>query len=156
MISAPYVDDPVESTHEFVVMISDIRCKISRLSIVANHDAIFFVAIFGFGPLAGVPVGLKDLIDHAGRPTTAGSSFLEETATASATVVERIEAAGGVIVGRTGLHEFAFGFSSENAWWGPVRNPWDPRTSPGGSSGGSAAAVAARLTPVAVGMERLA
>jgi aspartyl-tRNA(Asn)/glutamyl-tRNA(Gln) amidotransferase subunit A len=105
------------------------------------------------GPLAGVPVGLKDLIDHAGRPTTAGSSFLKDVAAASATVVERIEAAGGVIVGRTGLHEFAFGFSSENAWWGPVRNPWDPTTSPGGSSGGSAAAVAARLTPLAVGTD---
>jgi aspartyl-tRNA(Asn)/glutamyl-tRNA(Gln) amidotransferase subunit A len=105
------------------------------------------------GPLAGVPVGLKDLIDHAGRPTTAGSSFLRDPAPASATVVERIERAGAVVVGRTGLHEFAFGFSSENPWWGPIRNPWDPVTSPGGSSGGSAVAVAARLTPVAVGTD---
>jgi aspartyl-tRNA(Asn)/glutamyl-tRNA(Gln) amidotransferase subunit A len=105
------------------------------------------------GPLAGVPVALKDIIDHAGRTTTAGSSFWRHTATASATVVSRLDAAGAVIVGRTGLHEFALGFSSENDWFGPVLNPWDPATSPGGSSGGSAAAVAAGLVPIAVGTD---
>jgi len=105
------------------------------------------------GPLTGVPVAIKDLIDHAGRPTTCGSSFYRETPERSATIVERIEAAGGIVIGRTGLHEFAFGFSSENPWFGPVRNPWDPDTSPGGSSGGSAAAVSARLAPLAVGTD---
>ena len=105
------------------------------------------------GPLAGVPVALKDLIDHAGRPTTCGSGFYREVPDRSATVVARIEAAGGVVIGRTGLHEFAFGFSSENDWFGPVRNPWDPATSPGGSSGGSAVAVAAGCTPLAVGTD---
>lgn len=105
------------------------------------------------GPLAGVPVALKDLIDHAGRVTTCGSSFYREVAERSATVVERLEAAGAVIVSRTGLHEFAFGFSSENHWFGPVRNPLDPETSPGGSSGGSAAAVAAGQVPVAIGTD---
>jgi len=105
------------------------------------------------GVLAGVPVAIKDIIDHAGRVTTAGSSFYRHRAERSAPAVERLEAAGAVIVGRTGLHEFALGFSSENDWFGPVRNPWDPQTSPGGSSGGSAAAVAAGLVPVALGTD---
>ncbi|HSM01483.1 MAG TPA: amidase [Acidimicrobiia bacterium] len=103
------------------------------------------------GPLAGIPVALKDLIDHQGRPTTAGSSFYRKTPDESATVVARLEAAGAVIIGRTGLHEFAYGFSSENDWWGPIRNPWDLATSPGGSSGGSAAAVAAGVVPLGIG-----
>ena len=97
------------------------------------------------GPLAGVAVALKDLIDQKGLPTTAGSSFYRHVGNHSATVVERLEAAGAIIIGRTGLHEFAYGFSSENHWFGPVRNPWDVTTSPGGSSGGSAVAVAAGL-----------
>jgi Asp-tRNA(Asn)/Glu-tRNA(Gln) amidotransferase A subunit family amidase len=105
------------------------------------------------GPLAGVPVAVKDLIDQAGLPTTCGSSFYEAVPPRSATVVDRLEEAGAVIVGRTGLHEFAFGFSSENPWWGPVRNPWDPETSPGGSSGGSGAAVAAGIVPAALGTD---
>jgi aspartyl-tRNA(Asn)/glutamyl-tRNA(Gln) amidotransferase subunit A len=105
------------------------------------------------GPLNGVPVGLKDLIDHQGRVTTCGSAFYRVQASGSAPAVERLEAAGAVIVGRTGLHEFAFGFSSENPHFGPVRNPWDPATSPGGSSGGSGAAVAAGITPVAIGTD---
>ena len=98
-------------------------------------------------------MALKDLIDQEGLVTTAGSSFLVEPATADAPVVERLNAAGAVIIGRTGLHEFAYGFSSENEWWGPVRNPWDSSTSPGGSSGGSAAAVAAGVTPIGIGTD---
>ncbi|NHZ70152.1 MAG: hypothetical protein GWP18_00750 [Proteobacteria bacterium] len=105
------------------------------------------------GPLAGVPVGLKDLIDQAGLPNTRGSSFPAERPAQSAEVVRRIEHAGGIIIGRTGLHEFAFGFSSENPWFGPVRNPWDPETSPGGSSGGSAATVSAGVVPIAIGTD---
>jgi aspartyl-tRNA(Asn)/glutamyl-tRNA(Gln) amidotransferase subunit A len=105
------------------------------------------------GALAGLPVGLKDLIDHQWHTTTAGSAFYRHEADRSSPVVTRLEAAGAVVVGRTGLHEFAFGFSSENPHFGPVRNPWDPGTSPGGSSGGSAAAVAAGITPVAIGTD---
>lgn len=105
------------------------------------------------GPLAGMPIGLKDLIEHEGRANTAGSAFYREMATGSAPVVDRLESAGAIIIGRTGLHEFAFGFSSENPHFGPVRNPWDTTTSPGGSSGGSAAAVAAGITPVAIGTD---
>lgn len=105
------------------------------------------------GALAGVPIALKDIIDHTGRETTCGSRFYRHTPEASATVVDRLEAAGGVIVTRTGLHEFAYGFSSENHWFGPVRNPLDPSLSPGGSSGGSAAAVAADQVPLAIGTD---
>ncbi len=105
------------------------------------------------GPLAGVPFAVKDLFDQEGLVNTAGSSFYRVVPEKTATAVRRLEGAGAVAVGRTGLHEFAFGFSSENHWFGPVRNPWDPDTSPGGSSGGSAAAVAAGLTPVALGTD---
>jgi len=105
------------------------------------------------GPLAGAPVAVKDLIDQAGLPNTCGSGFPPWEPTESAPVINRLETAGAVMVGRTGLHEFAFGFSSENQWFGPVRNPWDPATSCGGSSGGSAAAVAARLVPGAIGTD---
>lgn len=105
------------------------------------------------GPLAGVPVAVKDLIDHAGHVTTCGSSFYRRQATTSATVIDRLESADAVVLGRTGLHEFAFGFSSENPWFGPVRNPWDTERSPGGSSGGSAAAVAAGVTGLAIGTD---
>ena len=105
------------------------------------------------GPLAGMPIGIKDLIDHEGRITTAGSAFYRHEADRSSPVVTRLEAAGAVVIGRTGLHEFAFGFSSENPHFGPVRNPWDTDTSPGGSSGGSAVAVAAGITPVAIGTD---
>lgn len=105
------------------------------------------------GPLAGTPIALKDLIDHEGRVTTCGSAFYRHTADRTAPSVARLEEAGAVIIGRTGLHEFAFGFSSENPHWGPVRNPWDPSTSTGGSSGGSAAAVAAGVVPIAIGTD---
>lgn len=105
------------------------------------------------GPLAGVPIALKDLIDDAGLPNRKGSSFPADAAPSSATCVRNLGAAGGVIIGRTGLHEFAYGFTSENHWFGPVRNPWDLDTSPGGSSGGSASAVAAGIVPVGIGTD---
>lgn len=105
------------------------------------------------GSLAGVPIALKDLIDHAGHTTTAGSAFYRNEAAVSAPVVERLEAAGAVIMGRTGLDEFAYGGSSENPWFGVVRNPWDRDLSPGGSSGGSAAAVASGMAPAAIGTD---
>ncbi|MYD04716.1 MAG: amidase [Acidimicrobiia bacterium] len=105
------------------------------------------------GRLCGVPIALKDLIDQAGQVTTAGSAFYRHRAKESATVVRRLEAEGAVIMGRTVLHEFAFGFSSENPWFGPVRNPWNLRLSPGGSSGGSAVAVAAGMAPAGIGTD---
>lgn len=105
------------------------------------------------GPLSGTPIGLKDLIDHEGRVTTAGSAFYRRRPDQSASCVDALESAGAVIIGRTGLHEWAFGFSSENPHWGVVRNPWDTRASAGGSSGGSAAAVAAGIVPIAIGTD---
>ena len=105
------------------------------------------------GPLAGVPVAIKDLVDQAGLPNTRGAAFEAPVPDRSATIVERIERAGAVIVGRAGLHEFAYGFTSENEHFGPVRNPWDPALSPGGSSGGSGAAVASGVVPLAIGTD---
>jgi len=105
------------------------------------------------GPLAGVPIAVKDIIDQSGVATTCGSSFFRQVAATSATVIERLEQAGAVIISRTGLHEFAYGFNSENHWFGPVRNPLDPELSPGGSSGGSAAAVAGGQVPIAIGTD---
>lgn len=105
------------------------------------------------GPMAGIPIALKDLIDDAGLPNRKGASFPADAAVASAACVRNLGSAGGVIIGRTGLHEFAFGFTSENHWFGPVRNPWDTSTSAGGSSGGSGAAVAAGITPIGIGTD---
>ncbi len=105
------------------------------------------------GPLAGVPFVVKDLIDQAGLPNTCGASFAPFTPERDATCVLRLEEAGAIPIGRVGLHEFAFGFSSENPWFGPVRNPLNPELATGGSSGGSAAAVAAGIVSLALGTD---
>lgn len=106
------------------------------------------------GPLHGVPVALKDNIVARDLPTSAGSRILEGYVSPyDATVVRKLEDAGAVIVGTTRCDEFAMGSSTENCAFGPVRNPWDPTTIPGGSSGGSAAAVAAGLVPLALGSD---
>jgi aspartyl-tRNA(Asn)/glutamyl-tRNA(Gln) amidotransferase subunit A len=106
------------------------------------------------GPLAGVPLAHKDIFCTDGVLTSCGSRMLSSfIAPYDATVVELLSAAGMVLLGKTNMDEFAMGSSNETSHYGPVRNPWDGSKVPGGSSGGSAAAVAARLAPVATGTD---
>jgi aspartyl-tRNA(Asn)/glutamyl-tRNA(Gln) amidotransferase subunit A len=106
------------------------------------------------GPLHGVPIAVKDLIDMAGVPTTAASRVREgHMAAADAPVITHLRNAGAVLIGKTNLDEFAFGTTSENSAFGPVRNPIDSRRTPGGSSGGSAVAVATGMALAAVGSD---
>ena len=106
------------------------------------------------GPLHGIPISLKDLIDVAGQPTTAASRVLADSmAPADAPIVTRLRDAGVVLLGKTNLHEFALGTTSEDSAWGAVRNPHDPSRSAGGSSGGSAAAVATGMGVASIGSD---
>ena len=113
--------------------------------LAAGHDR---------GPLHGVPVSVKDLLATGGVPTTGGSLVYRDwLPDENATVIERLEAAGAVLIGKNNLHELAYGVTSRNPHFGAVANPWNPRHSPGGSSGGSAAAVAAGLAHGAIGTD---
>jgi aspartyl-tRNA(Asn)/glutamyl-tRNA(Gln) amidotransferase subunit A len=106
------------------------------------------------GPLAGVPVAVKDVMATRGVPTTAGSKILEGWRPPyDATVVERLRSAGTVMLGKTNMDEFAMGSSTEYSAYGPTKNPWDLTRIPGGSGGGSAAAVAGYEAPLAIGTD---
>ncbi|MEN7343116.1 MAG: amidase [Pseudomonadota bacterium] len=120
----------------------------------AKHADNAFAAGRDLGPLHGVPIAVKDLVDTHGVRTTYGSSFFEDHfPDRDAFVVKKLKEAGAVLLGKTGLHEFAYGMTGINDWYGPVRNPWHRDYIAGGSSSGSAAAVAAGLCFGAVGTD---
>ena len=128
-----------------------------RESALAQADAVDRSIAAGIdpGPLAGVPFAVKNLFDIAGLTTLAGSKIHAEQPPASrnATAVERLKRAGAVLVGATNMDEYAYGFTTENTHYGPTRNPHDLERVAGGSSGGSAAAVAAGLVPLTLGSD---
>jgi aspartyl-tRNA(Asn)/glutamyl-tRNA(Gln) amidotransferase subunit A len=123
--------------HAYITLLPDLALK-------QAEDADARIRKGEAGPLTGIPVALKDLICTAGIRTTCGSHILDNfVPTYDATVTGRLKQAGAVFVGKANMDEFAMGSSTENSYFGPTRNPWDRERIPGGSSGGSAAAVAA-------------
>jgi len=153
---------PVEIVRHFLDRIEAANPVLNAFTTVAADEALACAAQLRDevmrgtirGPLHGIPVAIKDLTDTAGLRTTYGSSlFATHVPTADAEPVARLRAAGAVIVGKTATHEFAFGTTTDNPHFGPTRNPWRHEYVPGGSSGGSGAAVAAGLVPLALGSD---
>ncbi|CAB4587930.1 MAG: Asp-tRNA(Asn)/Glu-tRNA(Gln) amidotransferase subunit GatA [Actinobacteria bacterium] len=142
--------------------IADVDPKVKAFLHVDNENALAQAAAVdadraagkALGPLAGVPLALKDVLAQKGVPTTAGSKILQGWKPPyDSTVVAKLKAAGVVILGKTNMDEFAMGSSTENSGYGPTFNPWDLTRTPGGSSGGSAAAVSAFQAPIAIGSD---
>jgi aspartyl-tRNA(Asn)/glutamyl-tRNA(Gln) amidotransferase subunit A len=153
---------PVELTQECLSRIERLNPKLNAF-IVVTVDAALAEARAAEaeihrgrwkGPLHGIPIALKDLLDTAGVRTTAASGlFKDRVPSDDAEVVRRLKTAGAVLLGKLNLHEFAYGGSSAISFFGPVHNPWNLDYSPGGSSGGSSAAVAAQLCYGAIGSD---
>ena len=153
---------PVQLTQECLNRIERLNGKLNAFITVTTESALAEARAAESevqhghwkGPLHGIPIALKDIVDTAGVRTTAASELFKDRVPAEdAEVVRRLKAAGAVFLGKLNLHEFAYGGSSVVSYFGPVRNPWDPNYSTGGSSGGSAAAVAARLCYAAIGTD---
>lgn len=138
----------IVNTNAYISVLADEALEVAKASetmIAAGHR---------LGPLHGVPVALKDNIGVQGQPTTAGSKILEHhRPAADATVTRRLRSAGAILIGKTNMHEFAWGGTSANPHYGFVTNPWDTSRMPGGSSGGSGVAVATRSCFAALGTD---
>jgi aspartyl-tRNA(Asn)/glutamyl-tRNA(Gln) amidotransferase subunit A len=151
----------VELTRHYLDRIARLDPRLNSFISVASEAALAAaeradraIADGTAGPLAGIPIAHKDIFCTAGIKTSCGSRMLDNfVAPYDATVVERLAAAGAVVLGKTNMDEFAMGSSNETSYYGPVHNPWDATRVPGGSSGGSAAAVAARLCAAATGTD---
>jgi aspartyl-tRNA(Asn)/glutamyl-tRNA(Gln) amidotransferase subunit A len=151
----------VELTRAFLARIERFNAKLNTFitvdaqkSLAQARQADARIARGDAGALTGIPVAHKDLFCAQGWRTTCGSRMLANFVSPyDAHVIERFNAAGAVILGKTNMDEYAMGSSNENSHFGPVKNPWDERAVPGGSSGGSAACVAARLAPAATGTD---
>jgi aspartyl-tRNA(Asn)/glutamyl-tRNA(Gln) amidotransferase subunit A len=151
---------PGEVLHGYLARIERLEPRVHafiRLNPNVQAEAVAVARRLAAGeelPLAGVPVAIKDNLCTKGLPTTCASRILEHfTPPYSATVVEKLRQAGAVVLGKTNLDEFAMGSSTEYSAFGPTRNPWDLERVPGGTSGGSAAALAADFAPLALGTD---
>ncbi|MEJ2478835.1 MAG: Asp-tRNA(Asn)/Glu-tRNA(Gln) amidotransferase subunit GatA [Acidihalobacter sp.] len=150
-----------ELTQHFLERIRSLDDRLNSVITVTEEQALVQadaadarIAAGESGPLTGIPMLHKDIFCTDGVRTSCGSRMLDNfVAPYDATVVERLREAGMVMLGKTNMDEFAMGSSNETSYYGPVRNPWDTERVPGGSSGGSAAAVAARLVPAATGTD---
>ncbi|HSI94889.1 MAG TPA: amidase, partial [Methylophilaceae bacterium] len=151
----------LELTREFLARIGRFNPKINAYvtldeekTLAQAHAADARIGRGEAGPLTGIPIAQKDIFCAKGWTTTCGSKMLENfVAPYDAHIIEQFDRAGAVNLGKTNMDEFAMGSSNETSYFGQVKNPWDKNRVPGGSSGGSAAAVAARMCAAATGTD---